>query len=259
MCVCGDGCVRVRVRVRVCLCECMWCGWGEVYAEHFMLFCFYFFNAFLIQNLILQTEAELGGPIHTKAMMILKSYLVDQFAHNKPLVLTGSLCFEQSYNGIEGDSASGAELVSLLSAIAKVPIKLSLAITGAISQAGAILPVGGVTRKIEGFFNLCNRRGLTGEQGVIIPKDNIEHLMLDQKVLKAVEENKFSIYGVSHITEALELLTNVPAGKRYKNGSFAENTLFHAVDTQLHELGWFAENSFKTRKKKKIAKITDAK
>ena len=202
----------------------------------------------------LEREAELGGPIHTKAMMILKSYLVDQFAHNKPLVLTGSLCFEQSYNGIEGDSASGAELVSLLSAIAKVPIKLSLAITGAISQAGAILPVGGVTRKIEGFFNLCNRRGLTGEQGVIIPKDNIEHLMLDQKVLKAVEENKFSIYGVSHITEALELLTNVPAGKRHKNGSFTQNTLFHAVDTQLHELGWFAENSFKTRKKKKVTK-----
>jgi len=203
----------------------------------------------------LEREAELAGPIHTKAMMILKSYLVDQFAHNKPLVLTGSLCFEQSYNGIEGDSASGAELVSLLSAIAKVPVKLGLSITGAISQTGTILPVGGVTRKIEGFFDLCDRRGLTGEQGVIIPKDNIDHLMLNQKVIKAVEENKFSIYAVTHITEALELLTNMPAGKRRKNGSFAENTLFHAVDTQLHELGWLAENAFKTRKKKKVVKV----
>ncbi len=202
----------------------------------------------------LEREAELGGPIHTKAMMILKSYLVDQFAHNKPLVLTGSLCFEQSYNGIEGDSASGAELVSLLSAIAQVPIKLSLSITGAISQAGAILPVGGVTRKIEGYFNLCNRRGLTGEQGVIIPKDNIEHLMLSKKVMDAVAENKFSIYAVKHITEALELLTNMPTGKRRKNGTFPEGTLFHAVDTQLHELGWLAENSFKTRRKKKPTK-----
>lgn len=199
----------------------------------------------------LEREAELGGPIHTKAMMILKSYLVDQFAQDKPLVLTGSLCFEQSYSGIEGDSASGAELVSLLSAIAQAPVNLSLAITGAVSQAGAILPVGGVTRKIEGFFNLCERRGLTGEQGVIIPKDNVEHLMLNQRVRDAVAEKKFSIYAVSHITEALELLTGMPAGKRRKNGSYAENTLFHAVDMQLHELGWYAENSYKVRKRKK--------
>ncbi len=198
----------------------------------------------------LEREAELGGPIHTKAMMILKSYLVDQFAHNKPLVLTGSLCFEQSYNGIEGDSASGAELISLLSAIAKVPVKLSLAITGAVSQDGAILPVGGVNSKIEGFFNLCNHRGLTGEQGVIIPKDNVDNLMLGEKILNAVKNGSFSIYAVTHITEALELLTNMPAGKRRKDGSFAPNTLFHAVDFQLHELGWLAENSFKSRKKR---------
>ncbi len=199
----------------------------------------------------LEREAELGGPIHTKAMMILKSYLVDQFAHNKPLVLTGSLCFEQSYSGIEGDSASGAELISLLSAIAKVPVKLSLAITGAISQDGVILPVGGVNSKIEGFFNLCNHRGLTGEQGVIIPKDNVDNLMLPQKIIDAVSNGSFFIYAVSHISEALELLTDKSTGKRRKNGSFAENTLFHAVDNQLHELGWLAENSFKHRKKNK--------
>ncbi len=198
----------------------------------------------------LERESELAGPIHTKAMMILKSYLVDQFAHNKPLVLTGSLCFEQSYNGIEGDSASGAELVALLSAISKTPINLSLAMTGAVSQAGDIMAVGGVTRKIEGFFKLCEQRGLTGKQGVIIPKDNIEHLMLNERVRNAVSQGLFAIYPVSHVTEALELLTGIPAGKRTKAGNFPKNTLFHTVDAELHELGWLAENSFKTRKKK---------
>ncbi len=198
----------------------------------------------------LERESELAGPIHTKAMMILKSYLVDQFAHNKPLVLTGSLCFEQSYNGIEGDSASGAELVALLSAISKTPINLSLAMTGAVSQAGDIMAVGGVTRKIEGFFKLCEQRGLTGKQGVIIPKDNIEHLMLNERVRNAVAQGLFAIYPVSHVTEALELLTGIPAGKRTKAGNFPKNTLFHTVDAELHELGWLAENSFKTRKKK---------
>lgn len=198
----------------------------------------------------LERESELAGPIHTKAMMILKSYLVAQFAQNKPLVLTGSLCFEQSYNGIEGDSASGAELVALLSAISKTPINLSLAMTGAVSQAGDIMAVGGVTRKIEGFFKLCEQRGLTGKQGVIIPKDNIEHLMLNKKVRNAVENGMFAIYPVSHVTEALELLTGIPTGKRSKSGSFPKGTLFHTVDMELHELGWLAENSFKTRKRR---------
>lgn len=198
----------------------------------------------------LEREAELGGPIHTKAMMILKSYLVDQFAHNKPLVLTGSLCFEQSYTGIEGDSASGAELTALLSAISEVPVRLSLAFTGAVSQSGQILAVGGVTRKIEGFFNLCARRGLTGEQGVIIPRDNVEHLMLDAKVVDAVRQGKFAVYPVGHISEALELLTGLPTGKRRKDGTFPKDTLFRKVDERLHELGWLAEHSFKTRRRK---------
>lgn len=200
----------------------------------------------------LEREAELGGPIHTKAMMILKSYLVDQFAHNKPLVLTGSLCFEQSYAGIEGDSASGAELVALLSALSNVPVHLSLAFTGAVSQSGHIMAVGGVTRKIEGFFELCARRGLTGEQGVILPYDNAEHLLLNQKVIDAVQANKFAIYPVSHISEALELLTGIPTGKRRKDGSFPQNSLFEKVDSRLFDLGWLAEHSFKQRKKKRV-------
>ena len=198
----------------------------------------------------LEREAELGGPILTKAMMILKSYLGDQFAHNKPLVLTGSLCFEQSYTGIEGDSASGAELAALLSAISEVPLRLSLAFTGAVSQSGQIMAVGGVTRKIEGFFELCSRRGLSGEQGVIIPRDNIEHLMLESKVVDAVRRGRFAVYPVTHISEALELLTGRPAGRRRKDGSFPKGSLFRLVDDRLHELGWLAEHCFKTRRRK---------
>lgn len=202
----------------------------------------------------LEREAELGGPIHTKAMLILKSYLLDQFAHNKPLVLTGSLCFEQSYSGIEGDSASGAELACLLSAISGVPVRLTYAFTGAVSQAGDILAVGGVTRKIEGFFELCKRRGLTGEQGVIIPADNVPHLMLNNQVIHAVKEGKFAIYPITHISQALELLTGMPTGKRNKSGSFTKGSLFEKVDDKLHELGYLAEHSFKIRKTKKSAK-----
>ncbi len=188
----------------------------------------------------LEREAQLGGPIHTKAMMILKSYLLSQFAHNKPLVLSGSLCFEQNYAGVEGDSASGAELAALLSALAEVPIDMSLAFTGAVSQSGSIMAVGGVTRKIEGFFDLCARRGLTGKQGVIIPHDNTDHLMLKYEVLKEVEAGRFAIYPVRHITQALELLTGIKSGSRRKNGSFTPGSLFHKVDKRLALLGKLA-------------------
>ncbi len=204
----------------------------------------------------LEREAELGGPIHTKAMLILKSYLVDQFARNKPLVLTGSLCFEQNYGGVEGDSASGAELAALLSAIADVPLKLSLAFTGAVSQSGQIMAVGGVTRKIEGFYEVCSRRGLTGNQGVIVPVDNVDHLMLSPRIVKAVEEGRFSITPVSHITEALELLTGMPAGRPLKNGGFSPGSLYDRVDKRLREFGHMAEHAYsqpqrKPRSKKK--------
>lgn len=193
----------------------------------------------------LEREAELGGPIHTKAMMILKSYLVAQFARNKPLVLTGSLCFEQSYAGIEGDSASGAELAALLSAISGVPISLSLAFTGAVGQSGQIMAVGGVTRKIEGFFEVCLRRGLTGKQGVIIPKDNVDHLMLKEEIADAVEAGLFAIYPVEHINEALELLTALPCGTLRKTGRFTPHSLYDLVDRRLDALGHLAENAFK--------------
>lgn len=208
----------------------------------------------------LEREAELGGPIHTKAMLILKSYLVKQFARNKPLVLTGSLCFEQNYNEIEGDSASGAELAALLSAISEVPLRLSLAFTGAVSQSGQILAVGSVSRKIEGFFEICSRRGLTGEQGVIIPHDNIDHLMLPQKIIDAVDAKQFFVYPVHTISEAMELLTGLPAGRPLKNGGFTADSLYDLVDRRLTEFGHAAEYAFSKsqQKKKKETKKKDA-
>jgi len=193
----------------------------------------------------LEREAELSGPIHTKAMMILKSYLLDQFARNKPLVMTGSLCFEQSYAGVEGDSASGAELAALLSAISGVPVKLSLAFTGAVSQSGQIMAVSGVNRKIEGFFEVCARHGLTGDQGVVIPRDNLDHLMLARRVVEAVERGQFAVYPVKHITEALELLTGLPAGRRRKDGSFTPGSIYQKVDSRLVEMGKFAARAYK--------------
>jgi predicted ATP-dependent protease len=183
----------------------------------------------------LERDAELGGPIHTKAMMILKSYLVGAFARNKPLVFTGSLGFEQSYCGIEGDSASGAELAALLSALSGVPVRLSLAFTGALGQDGRIMAVGGVTRKIEGFFQVCKRHGLTGVQGVVVPRDNLSHVLLHGEVLEAVGAGKFHVYAVSHINEALEILTGMSCGKARKDGSY-DGGLYARADERLAEL-----------------------
>ena len=196
----------------------------------------------------LEREAELGGPIHTKAMMILKTYLLGQFAHDKPLILSGSLCFEQSYAGVEGDSASGAELAALISALAEVPINLSYAFTGAVSQSGSIMAVGGVTRKIEGFYQVCERRGLTGDQGVIIPYDNINSLMLKRSVVTAVEKGIFNIYPVRTIEEALLLLTGMQAGSRRKDGTFSKGSLYRMVDDRLRNLSAIAQKTLRKRR-----------
>ncbi len=193
----------------------------------------------------IEREAELGGPIHTKAMMILMSYLTGVFASRKPLSLSGSLFFEQSYAGIEGDSASGAELAALLSALADVPLRLDLAFTGAVSHSGQIMAVGGVTQKVEGFFKVCSRQKLTGTQGVILPADNVDHLMLAPNVLKAVEEGRFAVYPVRCIEEALQLLTGMPAGRRRKNGSFTKGSLYEKVDRRLTLLGEYGQNAFR--------------
>ncbi len=193
----------------------------------------------------IEREADLGGPIHTKAMMILMSYLTGVFASRKPLSLSGSLFFEQSYAGIEGDSASGAELAALLSALADVPLRLDLAFTGAVSHSGQIMAVGGVTQKVEGFFKVCSRQKLTGTQGVILPADNVDHLMLAPNVLKAVEEGRFAVYPVRCIEEALQLLTGMPAGRRRKNGTFTKGSLYEKVDRRLTLLGEYGQNAFR--------------
>ena len=159
----------------------------------------------------IEREVKLTGPIHNKGLLILTSYLGRKYAQDMPLSMSARVTFEQVYGGIEGDSASSTELYCLLSALSGVPLKQEFAVTGSVDQFGNIQPIGGVNEKIEGFFEYCEHRGLTGGQGVIIPVQNVRHLMLEEKVLSAVREGRFSVYAVSSIDEGIELLTGVPA------------------------------------------------
>ena len=184
----------------------------------------------------IERESRLSGNIHTKGVMILSSYLRDHFAHNKPLALTASLCFEQTYGMVDGDSASSTELFALLSAIANVPIFQGIAVTGSVSQKGEIQPIGGVTRKIEGFFDICKHKRLTGKQGVIIPAKNVRELMLKKDVVEAVKGGKFHVYPIKTIEQGIEILTGMKAGKRRKDGTYSKGTLFRLVDDRLKDL-----------------------
>jgi predicted ATP-dependent protease len=161
----------------------------------------------------IERESELGGPIHTKGVMILSGYLAGRYAPGRPLALSASLVFEQNYGALEGDSASSGELYALLSALAGAPLKQSLAVTGSVNQHGDVQAIGGVNEKIEGFFDLCRARGLGGGQGVLIPRANVQHLMLREDVVAAVAEGKFAVYAVGTADEGIELLTGVPAGE----------------------------------------------
>ncbi len=181
-------------------------------------------------------EAKLSGNIHTKGVMILSSYLREKFAHNKPLSLSASLCFEQSYGMVDGDSASSTELYVLLSAISGVPIYQGIAVTGSVSQKGEVQPIGGVTRKIEGFFDICKHKGLNGKQGVMIPEKNVNNLMLRRDVVEAVEKGKFHIYPVTTVEEGIEILTGMKAGALQEDGTYPEGTLFRKVDDKLKEM-----------------------
>jgi predicted ATP-dependent protease len=184
----------------------------------------------------IEREVELGGPIHSKGVMILSGYLGSQYGREQPLSLAASLVFEQSYGGVDGDSASCGELCALLSALADVPIKQSLAITGSVNQNGEVQAIGGVNQKIEGFFDLCKERGLTGEQGVLIPASNVKHLMLRKPVREAVADGRFHIYPMETIDQCIEVLTGVPAGQRDAQGKFASGTINQRVTAQLAEL-----------------------
>jgi len=184
----------------------------------------------------IEREAKLGGPIHTKGVMILSGYLAQKYARDKPLSLAARLVFEQSYSGVEGDSASSTELYALLSALSGLPVKQSLAVTGSVNQKGEVQAIGGVNEKIEGFFEVCKAKGLTGEQGVLIPESNVQNLMLKEEVLEAVQAGKFHIYPVKTIDEGIEVLTEVKAGRRRPDGTFEEGTVNYRVDEHLKDM-----------------------
>ncbi|NDY41698.1 AAA family ATPase [Dissulfurirhabdus thermomarina] len=183
-----------------------------------------------------EREAELSGRIHTKGVVILSGYLRSRFAADKPLTLTATLCFEQSYGMVDGDSASAAELFALLSALSGVPIDQGRAVTGAVSQTGQILPIGGVSKKIEGFFDLCAERGLTGSQGVLIPEANVRDLMLKPAVVEAVAAGRFHVWAIHTVEEGIELLTGRPAGTPGPDGRYPDGSLFAMVDARLRAL-----------------------
>lgn len=183
----------------------------------------------------IEREIRLSGSIHSKGVLTLAGYLGAQYAQDKPLSLSASLTFEQSYQGIEGDSASSAELYALLSALARVPLDQGIAVTGSVNQNGEIQPVGGVNQKIEGYFRVCSQRGLNGRQGVIIPRQNIPNLMLDDAVISAVREKQFYIWAVEHIDQGIEILTGFPAGVRSPEGRFSTRSIHYLVDKQLEE------------------------
>jgi len=184
----------------------------------------------------IERESELSGPIHDKGVMILSGYLGWKYAQDTPLSLSASLCFEQSYEGVEGDSASSTELYAILSSLSGVPIRQNIAVTGSVNQKGEIQPIGGVNQKIEGFFHVCQSKALTGDQGVMIPHQNLRNLMLREEVVEAVREGKFHVYAARTIDEGLEILTGVPAGEKKEDGTYPQGTVNHLVQGQLKEM-----------------------
>lgn len=183
----------------------------------------------------IEREVAMSGPIHSKGVLILQSLIANRFAKRTPLSLSASIVFEQSYGGVDGDSASSTEYYCMLSAIAEIPIKQSLAVTGSINQFGEIQPIGGVNEKIEGFFDVCKYNGLTGTQGVIIPRTNVVNLMLREDVVEAVENGRFHIYAIDTVDDGIELLTGMPAGKQDRRGNFPKNSVNYRVQQSLNE------------------------
>jgi lon-related putative ATP-dependent protease len=188
----------------------------------------------------IEREAKLGGPLHSKGVMILWGFLAGRYALDVPLALAATLVFEQSYGGVDGDSASAAELFALLSALAEQPIRQSLAVTGSVNQRGEVQAIGGVNEKIEGFFDICRARGLNEQQGVLIPKSNVQHLMLREDVVDAVKHGQFAIYPIATIDEGIEILTGVKAGERGPEGRFPGGTINRLVEDKVKS---FAERA----------------
>jgi lon-related putative ATP-dependent protease len=184
----------------------------------------------------IEREAKMGGPIHTKGVLILSGYLNEKYAQDKPLSLSARLVFEQSYGGVEGDSASSTELYAMISALSGLPIKQSLAVTGSVNQKGEVQAIGGVNEKIEGFFEVCKAKGFTGQHGVMIPESNVQNLMLKEELVEAVKAGQFHVYSVKTIDEGIEVLTGTKAGERKEDGTFKEGTINYRVDKRLKEM-----------------------
>jgi lon-related putative ATP-dependent protease len=203
----------------------------------------------------IEREAKMGGPIHTKGVLILSGYLNEKYAQDKPLSLTARLVFEQSYGGVEGDSASSTELYAMLSALSGLPIKQRIAVTGSVNQKGEVQAIGGVNEKIEGFFEVCKAKGLTGQQGVMIPDSNIQNLMLKEEIVDAVKAGKFHIYSAKTIDEGIEVLTGVKAGEKRQDGTFEDGTVNYRVDKHLKEMAERLKDfpSFSTGEKKRAS------
>ncbi len=189
-----------------------------------------------------EREADLSGPTHNKGVLVLTGYLRNMFAQNKPLSLAASITFEQSYGGVDGDSASSTEIYAVLSSLSDIPIKQGIAVTGSVNQKGMIQPIGGVNEKVEGFFDVCNAKKLTGDQGVVIPIQNVPELMLRPDVLAAIKAGKFHIYPVSTISEGITALTGVPGGERRADGSFTPGSVMAKVDAKLLKMAMDLQN-----------------
>jgi ATP-dependent Lon protease len=183
-----------------------------------------------------ERESNLSGRFHDKGVQIISGYIRRTFAQDKPLSLSASLCFEQSYSGVDGDSASSTEIYALLSALSGVPIRQEMAVTGSVNQQGDVQPIGGVNQKIEGFYDVCRLKGLTGTQGVLIPAENVDDLMLRDDVIEAVAKGQFHIYPVATIEQGIEILTGAPAGKRNASGKFEPESVFGKADARLSEM-----------------------
>jgi predicted ATP-dependent protease len=191
----------------------------------------------------IERQVELGGPLHSKGVLILAGFLGARFAARTPLALSASLVFEQSYGGVDGDSASSAELYALLSALSGIPIRQGFAVTGSVNQFGQVQAIGGVNEKIEGFFDVCAARGLTGDQGVLIPESNVPHLMLRADIVAAAAAGAFRILPVATIDQGIEMLTGVPAGAPGPDGAWPAGSVNAAVAARLDELAAAARRS----------------
>ncbi|MBD3184207.1 AAA family ATPase [Candidatus Poribacteria bacterium] len=199
----------------------------------------------------IEREVKMSGKIHDKGVLILSGYLNGKYAKDKPISLSASICFEQSYSGVEGDSASSTELYALLSSISDIPLKQNIAVTGSVNQRGEIQPIGGVSQKIAGFFDVCKAKGLSGNQGVMIPEKNIKHLMLREDIVESVKEGKFHIYPIKTIDQGIEVLTGIEAGEIQEDGNYPEGSVNYIVDKRLREMAEMLKQYHMEKKEEK--------